>query len=175
MFDKGGDSILIGSMAFSNGGHLNTRNAVQVKLCLLTWLPKTEAEKNVHPLPSVKYLWQSVKTCCRCCQLQSGEPTKWISPRSPLFHWNPFQHDDDTFYCRYVSAVQGCRLEIVKRRWGSAGQIGSSAPPPPLLQPLKPLKKTLKYFSKYSKPQTRQYNTRPFPSPWIFSHDPSTL
>ena len=47
-------------------------------------------EKSVHPVPSVKYLWQSVKTCCRC-QLQSSESTKWVLPRcSPLFHWNPF-------------------------------------------------------------------------------------
>ena len=35
-------------------------------------------------------------------------------------------------YFRYVPAVQGCRLEIVQRRRGSAGQLGSSAPPPPL-------------------------------------------
>ena len=132
-----------------------------MKLCLLTWLPKTDVKK-VHPLPSpfswiviqitvrrvrlskksasvaigYLYLWQSVKTCCRCCQLQSSEPTKWISPLSPLFHWNPFQHDDDILFCRYVSAVQGCRLEIVKRRWGSASQIGFSAPPlqPPALK-----------------------------------------
>ena len=117
--------------------------------------------------PSAKYLWQSVKTCCRCCQLQSSEHTKWILSRSlssesfslflnwtvssmlklnssdkvilfvmytieiPLKNWTDF---------RYVSAVQGCRLEIVKRRWGSGGQIGFSAPPPPSVNPLNPSK-----------------------------------
>ena len=40
--------------------------------------------------------------------------------------WTDYEH------CRYAYAYayQGCRLEIVKRRWGSARLTGSSAPPP---------------------------------------------
>ena len=141
-----------------------------MKLCLLTWLPKTDVKK-VHPLASVKNIfgsqWRPVAAAVSCSPVNSLN-------ESPLFHWNPFQHDDDILFCRYVSAVQGCRLEIVKRRWGSASQIGFSAPPqqpPALKKPFKysysphPLKTLLKPPPPENPPQT----------PWKPSSNPHPL